>query len=149
MLNNRKYIFKGSIFHCYVRLPECTGIQNKPTVDSSSAPQISPACEQSPGLVHRDLSTDSCVAFIFVDEFFVQWYCWKKSCTIFEVGTLSSLFWGFYTASSDFGFLNHQQYVMVDVTCIHPPTWVTTKTLLLSMKYWLFNEEILISWLIK
>ena len=25
-----------------------------------SAPQISPACEQSPGLVHRDLSTDSC-----------------------------------------------------------------------------------------
>ena len=20
---NRKYIFKGSIFHCYVRLPEC------------------------------------------------------------------------------------------------------------------------------
>ena len=21
---NRKYIFKGSIFHCYVRLPECT-----------------------------------------------------------------------------------------------------------------------------
>ena len=22
---NRKYIFKGSIFHCYVRLPECNG----------------------------------------------------------------------------------------------------------------------------
>ncbi len=23
---NRKYIFKGSIFHCYVRLPECMSI---------------------------------------------------------------------------------------------------------------------------
>ncbi len=27
---NRKYIFKGSIFHCYVRLPECSCLSPSP-----------------------------------------------------------------------------------------------------------------------
>ena len=36
---NRKYIFKGSIFHCYVRLPGCTTFYNlKKSGPESSSP---------------------------------------------------------------------------------------------------------------
>ena len=55
---DRKYIFKGSVFHCYVSLPECSQIGNLPQIRGEN-----------------NLKNETTPRFLFV------WcLCWKDFC---------------------------------------------------------------------